>query len=106
MDFSRGSIGSGKGIKNLEMYYVYEYQLTNTTLKMSKGLFEEFINTFLKLIVKASGITSWVLCPEDEERYIHSCWKSEGVELNKSSIKYNAAKLGLANFTLTQCGDN
>ena len=56
----------------------------------------DYIKTFLKLKAKASGYPSWVRSPEDEERYIQSFRESEGIELDKASIKHYAAKRGLA----------
>jgi len=60
----------------------------------------DYINTFLKLKAEASVYPSWVRSPEDEERYIQSFRESEVIELDKSSIKYNAATRGLAKLCL------
>jgi hypothetical protein len=74
---------------------VYEYQITQYSSETDEGgLFVHYINTFLKLKAEASGYPSWVRSPEDEERYIQSFRESEGIELDKASIKYNAAKRG------------
>jgi hypothetical protein len=55
---------------------------------------------FLKLEGEASGYPSWVRSPAGEERYIKSLNKSEGIRLDRESIKTNAAKRGLAKFCL------
>jgi len=86
-----------KGYKVLEIYEVYEYQVTQYNPETGEGgLFVDYINTFLKLKSEASGYPDWVKNPEDEERYIKSFCESEGIRLDKEAIKYNAAKRGLA----------
>jgi len=69
----RGAVGRGKGTQILEIYEVYEYQVTQYNLKTSEGgLFVDYINTFLKLKAEVSGYPGWVRIPEDEERYVES----------------------------------
>ena len=90
-----------KGYKIREIYEIYEYRVTQFNPKTGKGgLFVDYINTFLKLKAEASDFLGWVRCPADEERYIESFWKSEGIRLDKKSIKPNAAKRGLAKLCL------
>jgi len=77
-----------KGYRVLEIYEVYEYQITQySRLTEEGGLYVDYINTFLKLKAEASGYPSWVRSPEDEERYIQSFRESKGIELDKTSIK-------------------
>ena len=64
------------------------------------GLFAEYFNALLKLKDEASGYPSWVRTPNDEDRYIVSFKQSEGILLDKDSIKFNAAKQGLAKLCL------
>ena len=64
----------------------------------------DYINTFLKLKAEASSYPSWVRSPEDEERYIQFFRESEGTELDKASIKYNAAKRGMAKLSELHVG--
>jgi len=54
----------------------------------------------LKLKPEARGYSSWVRTPTDEDQYIESFRQSEGILLEKISIKYNAAKRGLAKLCL------
>jgi len=90
-----------KGYNILEIYEVYEYQVTQYNPETGEGgLFVDYINTFLKLKAEASGYPDWVKNPEDEERYIKSFWESEGIRLDKEAIKYNTAKRGLAKLCL------
>ena len=89
-----------KGYKILEIQEVYEYQVTQYNQETGVGgLFAEYINTFLELKAEASEYPSWVRTPNDEDRYIELFRQSEGILLNKDSIKYNA-KRGLAKLCL------
>ena len=57
-----------KGYRILEIYEVYEYQVTLYDPKSGEGvLFVDYINTFLKLKAEASGYPGWVHSPEDKE---------------------------------------
>ena len=49
---------------------------------------------------EAIGYPGWVHSPEDEELYVESFWKNEGISLEKESIKSNAVKMGLAKLCL------
>jgi hypothetical protein len=90
-----------KGYKILKVHEVYEYNVTKYDRESGEGgLFVEYIDTFLKLKAEASGYPSWVRTPADEDRYIEEFRKSEGILLDKDSIKYNAAKRGLAKLCL------
>ena len=60
-----------KGYRILEIYEVYEYEVTQYNPETGAGgLFVDYINTFLKLKAEASGYPSWVRSPEDEELYV------------------------------------
>jgi hypothetical protein len=69
-------------------------------VKPPKVGFSWIIYTFLKLKAEARGYPSWVQSTEDEERYTYSFRESDGIELDKASIQYNAAKRGLAKLCL------
>ena len=87
--------------KILEIHEVYEYQVTQYNKETGEGgLFAEYINTFLKLKAEASGYPDWVRTPNDEDQYIESFRQSEGILLDKNSIKFNAAKRGLSKLSL------
>ena len=89
----------------LEIHEVYEYKVTRyDTETREGGLFAGYIDSFLKLNAEASGYTAWVRNPADEERYIESFWKSEGIRLDREAIKLNAAKRGLAKLCLNSMG--
>jgi hypothetical protein len=87
--------------KILEIQQVYHYEVTQYDSDTGEGgLFMEYINTFLKLKAYASGYPSWVRTPDDKEVYIRQFYQSEGIRLDKDSIRYNAAKRGLAKLCL------
>jgi hypothetical protein len=80
---------------------VYEYNVTQYDRESEEGgLFVEYIDTFLKLKAEASGYPSWVRNPADEDRYIEEFRQSEGIILDKYSIRYNAANRGLVKLCL------
>jgi hypothetical protein len=85
----------------MEVYEVYEYQVTKYDPTTGQGgLFVDYINTFLKLKAEASGYPSWVRTPKDEDSYINAFVASEGILLDRSNIRPNAAKRALAKLCL------
>ena len=85
----------------LEICDVYDYQITHYIRETDEGrIFVDYINIFVKVKSEASGYPSWIRSPEDEERNIRSFRESERIELDKASIKYNAAKQGLVKLCL------
>ena len=60
------------------------------------GLFAEYVDTFLILMTEASRYPDWVRTPEVVDLYIANILASEGIHLDKESIRPNAAKRGLA----------
>ena len=90
-----------RGYKILEIYEVYEYQVTQYSPETGDGgLFVDYINTFLKLKSEASGYPGWVRSPPDEELYVESFWQNEAIRLDRESMKSNATKRGLAKLCL------
>ena len=85
-----------KGYPILEIYEVTQYNPETG----DGGLFVDYINTFLKLKAEASGYPGWVRSPEDEELYVETFWKNEGIRLDRESIKSNAGKRGLTKLCL------
>jgi hypothetical protein len=90
-----------KGYRILEIYEVYEYRVNGYDPHTGEGgLFVDYINTFLKLKAEASGYRCWVRGPDDEEHYIESFWQSEGIRLDRESVRANAARRRLAKLCL------
>ena len=72
-----------KEYRILEVHEVYEYVTRFDTETQEGGLFEGYIDTFLKLKSQASGYPISVRSPAEEERYIESFWNSEGIRLDR-----------------------
>jgi len=90
-----------KGYKILEIQEVYKCEVTQyNPVTGEGGLFVQYINTFLKLKGEASGYPRWVRTPNDEDLYIRQFYQSEGIQLDRDSISYNAAKRGLSKLCL------
>ena len=61
MGHGRNPFSGWKGYRLVEVYEVYEYEVTPYDPTTGQGgLFVEYINTFLKLKAEASGYPSWV----------------------------------------------
>jgi hypothetical protein len=89
------------GYEVVEVHEVYEYQVTRCDPHTGdKGLFAQYINTFMKLKAESSEYPNWVQCPTDEGRYISEFQASEGILLDRQNIGPNPAKRGLANLCL------
>jgi len=85
----------------LEILEVYEYQVMRYDPETGNGgLFAEYIDTFSKLKQEASGYPRWVRTADDEVRYMDQFHQDEGIRLDRDSIRYNAAKRGLAELYL------
>jgi hypothetical protein len=65
----------------------------------------DYINTILKLKTESSGYPSWIQTPDEQDRYIEMFWQSEGICLDKNSIKHNVTKRALAKLCLNSMLD-
>jgi hypothetical protein len=80
---------------------MYEYEVTQYDPATGEGgLFVQYINAFLKLKAEATGYTTWVPSPDDEDRFVQSFNDREVILLNKDAIRPNAAKAALAKLCL------
>jgi hypothetical protein len=95
-----------KGYRIFEIHEVYQQKDTHYDRETGEGgLFVDYIDTFMKVKAEASGYPSWVRTPDDEDRCIQKFHYSEGIRLNKDSIRYNPAKRRLAKLCLnSMCG--
>jgi hypothetical protein len=90
-----------KGYKILEIQEMYQYEVTQYNPKTGDGsLLVEYINTFLKLKAEASKYPSWIQTPAHEDQYIQQFFGSEGIHLDKESIRFIVSKRGLAKLCL------
>jgi len=90
-----------KGYKILEVLKIHEYRVTCYDPETGEGGF----NTFFKLKAESSGFASRVRTEMDEVQYIDQFYQDEGVRLDRDSIRYNAAKRGLAKLYLNSMWD-
>jgi hypothetical protein len=63
-------------------------------------LFNGYVNTFLKIKIEASGYPPGIVSEEDKTRYIKEILDTEGIELDRDQIVYNAALRTLAKLFL------
>jgi len=65
------SLAVEKGYRILEIFEVYEYQVTQYNPETGEAeISVDYRNIFLKLKAAASGYSGWVHSPEDKERYV------------------------------------
>ena len=78
--------------KALEMGYILKevYEIHN--FKKRKGLFQKYIDTFLRIKQESSGYPSWVQTKNDKEKYIDDYLKHEGILLREKLICKNPAR--------------
>ena len=90
-----------KGYKILELLEVWAYDMEeyNGATKTG-GLFSEYINTFLKLKVEASGWPSWCTDDRKKQQYVEEFYRKEGIRLNPDKIEYNPGRRSLAKLML------
>lgn len=63
-------LGVHNGYIFIQIYDFFEYQVTRYDLETCQGgMFESYLDTFMKLKAKASGCADWVRSPADEEQY-------------------------------------
>jgi len=68
-----------------------------------KGLFADYVNTWLKIKQESAGYPNWCNTPEDKGRYVHQYQQKEGIALDPTMIQKNpgckaTAKLMLNSF--------
>ncbi|KAF4528493.1 hypothetical protein B566_EDAN016897 [Ephemera danica] len=77
------------GYNVLEIYEIWEYEC-----------FFDYVNTFLKIKQQSSGWPEWCVDEETKERYIQKYKETEGIELDKNDIEYNACLRYIAKLCL------
>ena len=88
-----------------EIHDLYEYNVTRYDPETREGgMFAGYINTFLKLKAEASDYPAWVRTPAEEERYIQSFRKSEGIRLDKEELSLTLPNAVWLNCVSIQCG--
>ena len=74
----------------LEVHEIWHYESWADEKKFFNGLFNEYINTFLKWKVEASGYPSHVRTEEDVDKFINDYFEKEGLNLDKNNIEKNS----------------
>ena len=64
------------------------------------GLFAQYMNTFMKLKMEASGYPSCCTTDDSKRRYIDRVREHEGISLDHSQIVYNAGRRAVAKLCL------
>ena len=80
-----------QGYKVEKIYEVYHYPHSTQYCPETKtgGLFTDYINTFLKVKVEASGYPHDVKTDEQKAAYIQSYFEKEGIVLDPAKIEHN-----------------
>ncbi|KAG1651985.1 hypothetical protein GQR58_026611 [Nymphon striatum] len=87
--------------KIVKIYEVWHYPETTIYSSTSKGLFSDYINTFLKFKEQSSGYPSTCVTVKDQEEYKQAYFEKEGVILGDMSPNpglRSVAKLSLNNI--------
>ena len=80
-----------------QVQYIYEAWHFEETCE---GLFEDYVNTWLKIKQEASGWPKDDMTEEEKQRYIHKYLEHEGIQLEYNNIKYNPGLRTLAKLML------
>jgi hypothetical protein len=91
-----------KGYKLAKVYEVYHFKQTAQYDPETRtgGLFDEYVNTFLKIKQQASGWPRQDMTEEEKEHYIKQYEQKEGVKLDPSQIQKNPGLRSLAKLCL------
>ncbi|XP_070548560.1 uncharacterized protein [Ptychodera flava] len=91
-----------KGYKVIKVFEVWHYRESEEYNRESQTgwLFNDYINTFLKLKQESSGWPSWCQMEDDQDRYICEYHEREGILLDKTKINRNPGQRALAKLML------
>ena len=76
------------------VHEVYHFEETR------RGLFAEYVNTWLKIKVEASGWPSGCDTEEQRQAYVEDFERHEGIQLDLTKIAYNPGRRSLAKLML------
>lgn len=101
-EFERSLLGSwslfefkfalSRGYRLMEIIEIWSYdkvEYCNET--QSNGLFSDFVNTFMKIKVEASGWPRGCDTDEQKDAYIKHCEEVDGIVIDKDAVKYNSS---------------
>lgn len=76
------------------VYRVWHYD------KWDKDLFKEYVCTFLKMKVEASGWPAGVDTPEKQNKFVGEYKEHYGIEIDSANVEYNAGLRHIAKISL------
>jgi len=82
------------GYEIIKIYEVWHFD------QSEEGLFETYVNTWLKWKEEASGWGEDVVTDEEKEAYIQAYYAHEGILLDKDKIEFNAGMRAVAKIAL------
>jgi len=65
-----------------------------------KGLFADYVNTWLKIKQESAGYPGWCLTPDDKLRYVRQYKEREGISLDTAMIHKNPGRKATAKLML------
>ena len=65
-----------------------------------KGLFADYVNTWLKIKQESAGYPNWCNTPEDKARYVQQYQQKEGIALDPTMIQKNPGRKATAKLML------
>jgi len=81
-----------------EIQYIYEVWYFDQTCE---GLFQDYVNTWLKIKQEASGWPQWVGDDETKrQQYIREYYEHEGIQMEYDKIEHNPGPRALAKMML------
>lgn len=65
-----------------------------------KGLFADYVNTWLKIKQESAGYPGWVTTEEEKQQYVHNYREKEGIQLDPELIVKNPGRKATAKLML------
>ena len=83
-----------KGYRIIQMHEVWHFPQKSDTL------FKEYIDTFAKIKLEASGYPKDCVTDEQKQRYVNDILENQGIQLDPTKINYNPGLRALAKLML------
>ena len=65
-----------------------------------RGLFKDYVNTWLKIKQESAGYPAWAVTPQDKTQYVSQYKEEEGIDLDPSLIQKNPGRKATAKLML------
>ena len=89
-----------KGYRILQMHEVWHFPQKSDTL------FKEYIDTFAKIKLEASGYPKNCVTDEQKQAYVDDIFENQGIQLDPAKISYNPGLRILAKLMLNSFWDS